>query len=311
MAFAPDTTLLALGGRDIKGKGVLILRDLSTGMTKYELKGHTGTVNQVEFVANGKVLAASDATSVRLWDVASGKPISTLLTARYGIDCIAVSPDGKTLAIGREDPDTGKGLISLWSLPAGKERKTFVTQHGRPVSALTFSPDGALLASGGPDSLICLWNPSSGELCRSLPGHTDFVDSVRFTSDGNYLVSGSNDHSMRLWEVTKGKELAAVPAHARMVAALAISPGGKLIASSGATTTKDEMCAGEVKLWDPETLRLTQTFRLPAPSLPVICIAFTSDGKWLAGSGYDGTVRVWEMTAFYKAEEGGNEKGKP
>lgn len=84
--------------------------------------------------------------------------------------------------------------------------------HGRFAQTIAFSPDGSLLASGGQDATIKIWNVSSSwqESNRQiglLPGHTDVVSSVAFSYDGRLLISGSYDGTIRLWDWPNQREL--------------------------------------------------------------------------------------------------------
>jgi len=72
------------------------------------------------------------------------------------------------------------------------------------VNSVAFSPDGAVIASGSRDQSVILWDAESGELLRTLEGHTDQVWTVAFSPDGATLASASDDATVRLWRVAVG-----------------------------------------------------------------------------------------------------------
>ncbi|MFN3486306.1 MAG: WD40 repeat domain-containing protein [Planctomycetota bacterium] len=66
---------------------------------------------------------------------------------------------------------------------------------------MAFSPEGRLLASGGADAMVRLWDPATGKEVRVLPGHGDRVTGVAFSRVGALLASSSSDTTVRLWDV--------------------------------------------------------------------------------------------------------------
>lgn len=155
---------------------------------------------------NGKTLASvNGGTSIKIWDMETGKLQHTLETYSGKINCsdnsvfpiavtsIAISPDGNTLVSGSRD-----GILRFWNLGTGELRSTF--KNLGEVNHLAISPDNQLLASIHQSYAILIWNLQTGKLQAELSGYPDNFVSVDFSADGQTLLSQSQDGIIRIWQ---------------------------------------------------------------------------------------------------------------
>ncbi|MBD1217542.1 MAG: TIR domain-containing protein [Aphanizomenon flos-aquae Clear-A1] len=254
---------------------------LNQGREKNSLEDHDGRVLSISFSPDGKTLASGGLDySIRLWNVETGKKISTIPLDGGTIKSLSFSPNGKTLAFGGNDQ-----TIKLWDVKIGKEIKTFNGRHLDTVNGLSFSPDGKILASGSDDQTIKLWDVETGKEISTFKGHTGGIMDVSFSPDGKILASGSDDQTIKLWDVNTGKETRTPLKHTEPVFTVAFSRDGKTLASGG----KDK----KITLWDLKTGKKSHT--LEGHDNYVYSLDFGSDGKTLASSSSDNTIKLWNL----------------
>jgi tricorn protease-like protein len=179
VAFSPDAKVLASGGRD----KVIKFWDVATGKELRTLTGHTERVASLAFSPDGKTLVSGSwDKTIKMWDAGTGEELRTL-TGLGGRRCVVFSSDGRSLV---SDDDR---TVIVWDFDSGKERVA-LKGHLASVFALSLTPDGKILASGGDDFTVKLWDAATGRELRTLKGHTDAVGSLAFTADGKTLASG-------------------------------------------------------------------------------------------------------------------------
>ena len=88
-----------------------------------------------------------------------------------------------------------------------------------------------MLASGSRDNTIRLWNPETGELLKTLRGHTEGINSLVFSGDGGTIISASRDDTIRIWDVESGELLQTLEEHRDNVASVILSPDGATLAA--------------------------------------------------------------------------------
>ncbi|WP_414624790.1 AAA-like domain-containing protein [Calothrix sp. CCY 0018] len=255
---------------------------LSNIKERNSLEGHQDHVYNVAFSPDGKTLATGSwDTTIKLWDMASGKLLTTLQGHQDAVLSVDFSPDGKTLATGSWDK-----TIKLWDMASGKLQTTLQGHQGA-VTSVAFSPDGKTLATGSVDRTIKLWDMASGKLLTTLQGHQNQVWSVAFSRDGKTLATGSVDKTIKLWDMPSGKLLTTLQGHGDAVESVAFSPDGKTLATGSVDRT--------IKLWDMASGKLLTT--LQGHQDYVYSVAFSPDSKTktLATGSRDSTIKLWDM----------------
>jgi WD40 repeat protein len=141
----------------------------------------------------------NDEAVVQVWQVQTGKP--AFVSSRSGgggavIEDLAFSPDGKWLAWAAGSGNVQAVQVELFDTATGKQRATLPG-----FAAITFSPDGSLLADAREDGTLVVWNLAGNAQVATLTGHgQQDVKKLRFSSDGRRLLSLGQE-AVRLWGV--------------------------------------------------------------------------------------------------------------
>src|SRR3954454_6444930 len=215
--------------------------------------------------------------------------IAAAAGVRQYLTSLAISPDGRRLALGRYrhvelvDPITRKVIATTKDLP-GK------------VNSLSYSADGGSLvaASGIPGlygaATIC--KASDGTIVSQIKGHKDALYDARLSPNGELLATCSYDRQINLWTVATGKLVRTLTGHNGALYELAFSKDGAILASASADAT--------VKLWNVKTGERLDT--LGQPESEQCAVAFTPDGKSIIAGGADRQLRLWQLMSRERPE---------
>jgi WD40 repeat protein len=294
LAFSADSKLLASGDQ----YGLIKLWDVATGTERSQLRGHKGGVNSLAFSPDGKTLASgggeewatskgSEAYSeLKLWDVATGQERAALQHKQGVFHAVAFSPDGKTLAAGNTDGQfiqdevlpPAWNTLELWDMTGPQPRvRAVLARDPEDVTALAFSPDGALLAAATSEG-VKLWDPRTGRERLTLQGLREQIGCLSFSRDGKALATTGNGVA-RVWDVATGREQVALRGRGFDVRSVVFSPDGKSLAGAG-SGYRDKVAA---QVWDLTITAETASARAHAG--PVGALVFASTGTTLATIG--------------------------
>jgi WD40 repeat protein len=305
---------------------------LTTSGALRRFKGHTRYVWSVAYSADGRhALSGAADSTVRLWDIGTGKELHCFERHTGGVTGVAISSDGRFgLSSG------GDGYVILWNLETGKEVRR-CDKHTAPLYCVAISPDDKVAVAGTRGAIIS-WDVKTGKQLRRFKGHKDCIFSVAFSPDGRYILSGGGaeskhpyppdaDLSGRWWNVKTGEELTKYKGHTLWIQCVAVSPDGH----SALSGSYD----GTIRLWDIQAGKQLRCFNHPSGvgavafspkgqyflsggdspyhvylrdlktgkqlhrfeghTHKIQSLAFSPDGKTFLSGSWDGTMRLWQL----------------
>jgi len=326
-AFRPDGKVLAVGNSN---KQTVRLLDVITGGELSKFENVIATV--LRYSKDGNRIAAVCDESIAILDLrAGGRVAQTLRNFTRSKSSIAISLDGRFLAEGSED-----NQITVLDLRLARPVHRFVGSWLKGdvgATAVAFSPDGALVASGvfgittdiKLTNRLRIWELATGRVSKTLGDFGNAVISISFSNDGRLLAAGDYSGGMKIWEtgtwkvlesyegerlpsqtyiafspnvrwfaairtksiiiydVANRKWVRTMEAHSPQ--ALVFSPDSKRLAWADYSTRK-------ISIREVESGRPLLSF--PIALKKVNSLAFSPNGRWLAGPGPDHTVLLWD-----------------
>jgi WD40 repeat protein len=333
--FSSDDRQLLLATR----RGEVESFDLRTKFVAVLPITHEGRITRMVFSPNGKWLAtASEDRTVKLWEVGTWRLLATIKGHGAAVYALAWSQDGKRIVTGGDDKQvkvwevenviqfdkgfegtrvrsylaaafsqsgellafglTHDGKQKILNAPAGRELLTLEGADGEPVFAV-FSRYAELVAAGGKNNAITVWNVGTGKKVGTLFGRekSDFARAADFSPDGKKLVFRHDDRTLKVWETATGRDVATLESDITLPFRVTFSPDATYLAAARSD--------GSVAVWQ---LGFAQPLLFKGHTEQVRAIAFSWDGLSLATSGQDNVVKLWnartgqELRTFGQAD---------
>ncbi|MBE9227182.1 trypsin-like peptidase domain-containing protein [Phormidium sp. LEGE 05292] len=252
LAISPDGQTLVSGSRDKTIK----IWNIQTGQLLHTLTETPGSIVSVAISPDGQMIAAGSVEDkvIRIWNLRSGKLLHSLSGHSYSIWSIAFCSDSQTLVSSSADK-----IIKIWDVNKGQLLRN-LSGTLNVIRSLAVSPYGSTIASGTysnkdviggesnteDDATIKIWNRNTGELLRTLKGHTRTISALAIDPFGHILASGSYDGTIKIWNLHSGQLLHSLDVRDRKgipaeVFSLAFSGDGQTLISGNID--------GTVKIW--------------------------------------------------------------
>lgn len=287
VAFSPDDRTVLTSSED----GTARLWDSGTE-PELRVVARQASITSVSLSADGKRVLVGDAHGVARVRKIGRRGVLESIRVRGPVTATAFGPNGPivatrptlSLAVSARTKSVARGQKdgSVTIARAGRSPQVLRTGDAG-VTALGFSPDETLLATGDAKGVVLLWELTSGRMLRKFLGHENQITSVMFSPGGKLLLTASTDHQARIWDVKTAEARHVIRWHFGPVGGASFSPDGRWFVTAG---------PGSAVVGSVSTGRRVLILRGHAK--PLIGAAFGGgDGRTIVAASKDGTIRVY------------------
>lgn len=242
------------------------------------LQAHDTALRSMCWTPHGDYLVSGDQSGVLKYWQTSMNNLQALEAHKEAIRDVCFSPQGAKFCTASDD-----GTIKIFDFREAREERA-LTGHGWDVRVAQWHKRYALIASGGKDNLIKLWDPRSKEN-TTLHIHKNTILCLKWTNDGEYIISGGKDQTLKMFNLRAMKEEFAYKGHKKEATALAIHPtiDGAFASGGG---------EGAVYIWQKYNEYPIRTIP-DAHNKTIWSMDYHPVGHILATSSVDNTVKFW------------------
>lgn len=266
--------------------GSMLLSFASTSASVWSMATHEriatfrfNSIFDAAFTPDSRQLILATIDSLGIYDIGERRLLKPLAGGWQSVLCLASAP-AKGIAV-----SAGHDVMQWWTVAADKAPRAGARSKGR-AACVAFSNDGALLACGGEESDIALWNAATKRRLSRLDvsKYNMSIADIGFSHDGRLLGCTTDYAAIRLWDVAEKRRLVNPRTKTVPVRDMAFSPVEPLLASCHGMT---------ITLWSLPELAEIATFY--GHNDIIVSIAFTPDGTRMASVDASGNIRIWRV----------------
>lgn len=279
LAYSDDGRVMVTTGTD----GTMKVWNASSSALVRTIELDDGAAVSLALSGSRAVTGHADGAVV-IWDFDKAEKIASFKRNAAEVWSVTFAGNQNRVAASSHD-----WKVTLWDAASPAQPVHVLDAHDNAAQAVAFfnSAKGPMLATGGADKTVKLWNLDSMDQVRRYRGHRDYVTSLAFSPNGRMLASGGLDGAIRLWSTGGRGFYRTLNGHKGKVASLAFAPSGDRLVSAGED--------GLVRIWDVRRGKTART--LTGNGGGVMAAQFSPDGQRIASAGADGIVRLWNPQA--------------